>query len=169
MRLLLGVWFSRPDYGKGVGGATNITVLAMQAGTMLASASMPLAGESMAWLDTSVFTNYAGQITGYQIDRIAGTGPYSGGGYIADDFTFYRPTSADLLITNQAILATNQVAISWKSLGAPYQYTLEWSANLTGAAWSPVAPTNQWPMATNAWLGSAPAGVSAAFYRVRAQ
>jgi hypothetical protein len=168
-RLLLGAWFSRPDYGNGVGGATNITVNAMQGAIVLASASIPLAGESMIWLDTSVFTNHAKQITSYRIDRIAATGPYGGGGFVADDFTFYVPTAADLVIASLAFPKTNQVAMSWASLGAPYQYTVEWSTNLTSAAWSPVSPTNQWPISTNTWLGPISAGAPSAFYRVRAQ
>jgi hypothetical protein len=86
-QVLTGAWFGSPNFGGGPGGAQQVTIRAMHNATELGSASLSLAGPAMQFLDTSAFLGFTG-ITGYQIDRLTGTGPYGGGHWVADDFTF---------------------------------------------------------------------------------
>jgi hypothetical protein len=83
------MWFARPNFGATVDGPTGITIKALNGATVLGSASMSLslASGTMQRLDTSAFAGYSG-ITGYEIDRIAGTGPYGGGLWVADSIGF---------------------------------------------------------------------------------
>lgn len=86
-QVLAGAWFGSPNFGGGPGGAQQVIVRAMHNATELGSASLSLSGTAMQFLDTSAFLGFSG-ITGYQIDRLTGTGPYGGGHWVADDFTF---------------------------------------------------------------------------------
>jgi len=96
------VYFAPNDYGNGSFGADQVTVTAFNGSGDLASASLslvdglgnPLSGLTL--LDTSSFFDpFAGNITGYRINRQVASEPTSdyldlggGGNYIADDFTF---------------------------------------------------------------------------------
>jgi len=86
-QVLTGAWFGSPNFGGGPGGAQQVNVRAMHNAIELGSASLSLTGTAMQFLDTSAFSGFAG-ITGYQIDRLSGTGPYGGGHWVADDFAF---------------------------------------------------------------------------------
>ncbi len=83
------MWFARPNFGAAFDGPTGITIKALNGATVLGSASMSLslASGTMQRLDTSAFAGFSG-ITGYEIDRIAGTGPYGGGLWVADSIGF---------------------------------------------------------------------------------
>jgi hypothetical protein len=87
--VLTGVWFARPDFGNGVGGASAVMIKALNGATVLGSVSMNLnTGATMQFMDTSAFSSLSG-ITNYEIDRTAtGLGPYGGGHFVADNFTF---------------------------------------------------------------------------------
>ena len=86
-QILTEIWFARADLGTGSSGPTAITVKALNGATVLGSASVNLADGTMTRLDTSSFSTLVG-ITGYEIDRTAGTGPYSGGLWVADSILF---------------------------------------------------------------------------------
>ncbi len=86
---LTSIAFARADLGAGAdaNGPTSVTVKALDGVNVLGSATLNLTDGTMRLLDTSAFTSLSG-ITGYQIDRVAGTGPYGGGLWVADDLTF---------------------------------------------------------------------------------
>ena len=86
-RVMTEMWFARPNFGGGVDGPTGITIKALSGATVLGSASLSLSGGTMQKLDTSGFSSLSG-ITGYEIDRVSGTGPYGGGLWVADSIGF---------------------------------------------------------------------------------
>ncbi|HTH46462.1 MAG TPA: hypothetical protein VMB21_03025 [Candidatus Limnocylindria bacterium] len=90
-QVLTSAWFGNPNFGGGIGGASQVTVQALHNATVLGSVSMNLASTTLQQLDTSSFSSLSG-ITGYKINRVAtGTGPYNGAHWIADDFAFVSP------------------------------------------------------------------------------
>ena len=86
-RVMTEMWFARPNFGGGLDGPTGITIKALNGATVLGSASLSLSGGTMQRLDTTGFSSLSG-ITGYEIDRVAGTGPYGGGLWVADSIGF---------------------------------------------------------------------------------
>jgi hypothetical protein len=85
---LTGAWFGSPNFGNGIGGASQVTVKALGGANTLGSVTLNLSSATMKFMDTSSFSGLAG-ITGYEIDRTAtGNGPYGGMHWVADDFTF---------------------------------------------------------------------------------
>ncbi len=108
-RTLYGAWFSRPNFGNGVGGAVAVTIEAFSGGTLLGSVSESLTSYTPKFLDTSIFATYR-NITAYEVLRTGtGTGPYNGTHYIMDDLTF-SPTKtpepgASALVAASAMLS----------------------------------------------------------------
>lgn len=94
-QVLLGAWFGRNEYYGFGSGSTQVTIIALQGATELASAApfdLPapsVAGQpgEMGYYDTGIFAGLAGRITGYRIDR-ASTNPDHNGNWTADDFKF---------------------------------------------------------------------------------
>jgi formylglycine-generating enzyme required for sulfatase activity len=93
-RVLVGVWLSRPDLGRGPKGTNQVTLRALQGSTALASVSIDLVDATPVHLDTIAFAGLSG-ITGYRFDRVAtGADGYGGGHYVADDFEFLPAPSS---------------------------------------------------------------------------
>ena len=88
-QIMTEMWFARPNFGATIDGPTDITIKALNGATVLGSASLSLSPvtATMQRLDTSAFSSLSG-ITGYEIDRTAGTGPYGGGLWVADNIGF---------------------------------------------------------------------------------
>jgi hypothetical protein len=96
---LQSAYFGQNDYGNGSFGADQVTVTAFGASGDLASAMLDLTSPTLSLLDTSsIFNPFAGQITGYRINREVSpdyaTLGQGGGNYIADNFTFTPSPSA---------------------------------------------------------------------------
>ncbi len=119
--VLTSAYFAANDYGNGSFGADQVTVTAFGAGGDLASASLALDDAlgnpitTLTKLDTSGFAAFAGQITGYRIDREV-TSDFdafgAGGNYVADDFTFVRSVPEPASI---ALLAIGSLALALRS------------------------------------------------------
>ena len=95
-KVLTGAWFGRNQYyGFGEGGADQVTIVALNGASELASVvfdlpeSHPGLPEPLSFVDTSIFA-MLGAITGYRIDRRE-LGQQNGN-WVADDFTFADAT-----------------------------------------------------------------------------
>jgi len=95
-KVLTGAWFGRNQYyGFGEGGADQVTIVALNGTTELASVvfdlpeSHPGLPEPLSFVDTGIFATL-GAITGYRIDRRE-LGQLNGN-WVADDFTFADAT-----------------------------------------------------------------------------
>jgi hypothetical protein len=90
-KVLTGAWFGQNEYYGFNGGADQVTIVALNGLTELASVVFDLpdlhpgAPEPLAFVDTGIFANI-GPITGYRIDRRE-IGQQSGN-WVADDFQF---------------------------------------------------------------------------------
>jgi predicted outer membrane repeat protein len=62
----------------------------------------------------------------------------------------------------------NEIQVEWSSLGAGWNYTLEWKADLAGSNWEPVAPTSIWPVTNTSAVVSTINLGTRGFFRVRA-
>ncbi|MGW8392382.1 hypothetical protein [Pseudoduganella sp. HUAS MS19] len=95
-KVLTGAWFGRNQYyGFGEGGADQVTIVALNGVSELASVvfdlpeSHPGLPEPLSFVDTSIFAAL-GPITGYRIDRRE-LGQLNGN-WVADDFQFVDAT-----------------------------------------------------------------------------
>lgn len=93
-QVLTGAWFGRNEYYGYGGGADQVTIVALNGSTELASIvfdlpeNHPGQAEPLSFVDTSSFAALTG-ITGYRIDRRE-LGSQSGN-WVADDFQFQAP------------------------------------------------------------------------------
>jgi hypothetical protein len=89
--VLTGAWFGQNEYYGFGGGASEVTVHAMNGGTILGSVTLTLPDnnpglpEPLSFMDTSSFLALSG-ITGYRIDHLP-IDPFDNN-FIADDFSF---------------------------------------------------------------------------------
>lgn len=114
-QILTGAWFGQNEYYGFGSGADEVTIHALNGGTVLMSVvfvlpSPAVAGQPgiMGFADTSSFSGLAG-ITGYRIDRHE-LGQQSGN-WVADDFNFVspaavpEPTTLGMLVAGLIVLA----------------------------------------------------------------
>lgn len=105
--------------------------------------------------------NNSGQITGY------GTISNQTRAFL---LTPCAPAQGELRITQLVPSPLNAASatIVWRGSGTGLQYTVESGTNALGTAWTPVAPTSQWPTFSTFW--SAPAGTTEIRHlRIRAE
>lgn len=110
-KVLTGAWFGQNEYYGFGGGADQVTIVALNGVTELASVVFDLpdnhaaAPEPLAFVDTGIFAAL-GPITGYRIDRRE-IGQQSGN-WVADDFQFVdaaevpEPAGAALVLAGAA-------------------------------------------------------------------
>ncbi len=85
--------------------------------------------------------------------------PYGGVGlFRIPQFSFF-PDVESLWMQN------NQLVLSWVRTSTAGQFRVEQSSGLLHPSWSPVEPTNQWPIHATCWTGTYPATES--YYRVQ--
>ena len=133
------------DYGVAV-----LSVLDSAGHTVAAMTNGPLATASFDWVPFDLQLDVPRSASSWRVD-LQGIRVYGSYVNVFYDDLLLDSAGPAIRITNIWCAASGHVALAWTSAGTGFVYTVEATTSLTDTVFTPVLPTNQWPIPHTTW------------------